>query len=332
MDAIWITWERQRRNATMAAAVGAQLHELGCAGNRLSRYLRLGVRTALLIARRRPDVVYYQNPSLALALLVVVLRRFIFTRMKVIGDFHNAGVYPPFGRGITPWLVRSSDLVIVTNDNLARVIRAWGGAPVAIPDPIPTLEGGAAVAVGAPGACELLFICSWAEDEPIANVLAAARLIATRRPQVRIRITGRPRPRMLGAAAVPDNVTLTGFLPESDFVAALRAADGVMVLTTRDDCMVCGAYEGVAAEKPLILSGNAAMRGYFTQGALFTDNSVASIVDCVLHWADGRAELAAQVAGLRREMAEREGRAVGELLGRVGLGFGVQGEEGGGSF
>ena len=33
MRAVWITWERQRRNRSMAASVGAVLHELEYKGN-----------------------------------------------------------------------------------------------------------------------------------------------------------------------------------------------------------------------------------------------------------------------------------------------------------
>lgn len=50
------------------------------------------------------------------------------------------------------------------------------------------------------------------------------------------------------------NVILTGFLSDNDYSNLLHAVDAVMDLTTLDFCLVCGAYEGIAARKPLILS------------------------------------------------------------------------------
>src|SRR4051794_2850741 len=115
MSAIWITWERQRRNRSMAACVGATLHELEYKGNALARYWALGCKTIGIIRRSRADVVYYQNPSLVLATLVATLKFLRITRARIVGDFHNAGVFPPAARFLVPWIVRNSDLIIVSN-------------------------------------------------------------------------------------------------------------------------------------------------------------------------------------------------------------------------
>jgi glycosyltransferase involved in cell wall biosynthesis len=51
-----------------------------------------------------------------------------------------------------------------------------------------------------------------------------------------------------------------------------------MVLTTADYCMLCGCYEAVSAEKPLITSDKAVLREYF-KGAFFVQNNSTSIAE-----------------------------------------------------
>ena len=314
MNAIWLTWEVQRRNRSLARAVGATLHELHHPGGRLARYGALVPRTFGLVRRLKPGVIYYQNPSLILATLLATMKALRLTRAKLIGDFHNGGVYPPAGGWLVPWIVRHSDLVIVSNRNLEAPIAAFGGRAMSIPDPIPHLEVESREPP-APGQFEVLFICSWASDEPIVEVLKAARIVAERQPGITISITGRPKLEKVGwTDPVPANVNLTGFLPESEFERRLLAAKVVLDLTTRADCMVCGAYEAVSAGVPMVLSDNQPTRAYFRKGALFTDNSAASIAAEILRAHARHAELLGEVADLKAELLRDEQAKLAELV------------------
>ena len=314
MKAIWLTWEVQRRNRSLAKAVSATLHELRHSGGRLARYCALIPRTFALVRRERPAVIYYQNPSIILAALLATMKALRLTRARLIGDFHNAGVYPPAGaRWLVPWIVRNSDLVIVSNRNLEAAIARFGGRAMSIPDPIPHFEAGA----HEPAATEtfdVLFICSWAPDEPIVEVLKAARLVGERQPGIVISITGRPKLDKVGwSESIPDNVRLTGFLAELEFERRLLAAKVVLDLTTRADCMVCGAYEAVSAGVPMVLSDNEPTRAYFRRGALFTDNSAQSIAAEILRAHDHHAKLQREVADLRLELLREEQAKLNEL-------------------
>lgn len=277
---LWITWERQRRNQSMAAWLSADLYEYNWCGNRWIRYPVLCLRTYRLLRRERPDIVFFQNPSIVLASFVTLLRKLRLIDCKIVGDFHNGGVFPPYGKAIARWVARNSDFTIVTNDNLAVVIEGWGAQAVVVPDPLPVIHRGSAVCAGPIDAKSFvfLFVCSWASDEPIANVVAAAALVSKDYPFFKIFITGKPQlDRYLRGVSIPESVTLTRFLPTHEFDALLSRANVVMDFTTRADCMVCGAYEAVAAEKPAILSDNPPTRDYFSQGMLFTDNSATDI-------------------------------------------------------
>jgi glycosyltransferase involved in cell wall biosynthesis len=316
MSAIWLTWEIQRRNRSLARAVGARLHELNLAGGRVSRYLRLIPRTFAIVRREQPRVIYYQNPSIVLAALLASMKFLRLTRARLVGDFHNAGVNPPAARWLVPWIVRRTDLVIVSNRNLEKPIESFGGRAMSIPDPIPSFDVDAPSADA--GLFEVFFICSWASDEPIVEVLKAALIIAERAPGIVVAITGRPKLERVGwTEAVPANVFLTGFLSEHDFERRLLGASVVLDLTTRDDCMVCGAYEATSAGVPMVLSDNAPTRAYFRRGALFTDNSAASIAQEILNAHAHHAELKRDVMDLKGELIIEEKARLAELAARI---------------
>jgi len=315
MSAIWITWERQRRNRSMAARVGARLHELHCARKALRRYWLLGRQTIRIVRESGAAVIFYQNPSLVLASLLATMKFLRLTGARLIGDFHNAGVHPPVGGFLVRWIVRNSDLVIVSNRNLEPAITALGGQCLSIPDPIPDIEPADATSAGRHNPFRVFFICSWAADEPIVNVLRAAQILEDTQSGISVAITGRPRLERIGwHAPVPANVVLTGFLAEEEFDRQLATASAVLDLTTRANCMVCGAYEAVSAEVPLIASDNEPTRRYFRKGTLYTDNSAEDIARCILELRDRHPAFKAEIVQLKQELRADERAALNDLL------------------
>lgn len=312
MTALWLTWERQRRNRSMAKRVGASLHELEYRGGTLTRYAVLSWRSIGIIRRERPKVIYFQNPSIVLCFLISTLKFLGLVRARTVGDFHNAGVHPPVAGFLVPWMVRTNDLTIVSNDNLRQVIEKMGGQAMAIPDPLPEMH--ATDRTPTQGFFDVFFVCSWASDEPIVEVMRAATLLEKSHPDVRIAISGRPKLERVGwQGPVPSNVELTGFLSEADFDARLGSCHAILDLTTRDDCMVCGAYEATSVGVPMILSDNPPTRGYFDGGALFTDNSAADIARQIACMRQQHDALKAAVASLRDRLQKREAQAFAHL-------------------
>jgi glycosyltransferase involved in cell wall biosynthesis len=80
---------------------------------------------------------------------------------------------------------------------------------------------------------------------------------------------------------IPANIVLTGYLSDSDYKKMLSSCDIVIDLTNRENCLVCGSYEAVAMEKPLIVSDTVALKEYFYQGTVYTDNSASNIADSI---------------------------------------------------
>lgn len=274
-ERLWLTWEHQRRNRSLSGKLNAELVELNYNLPRWIKHPWMAIKTLGLLVSRRPRVLFAQNPSIVLSSLAVIYGR--LSACTVVIDSHNAGLFPLEGRNgalnrVARWILRWADLTLVTNDNLQRYVEQQGGKALVVPDPLPEFSVTATASAGT--AFRVVFICTWAEDEPWQQVLDAARQLQD--DNIEIAITGRFTKR-IDASSVPTNVELTGFMSDTDFQQAVADADAVMVLTTRSDCLNCGAYEAVALEKPLLLSDSKALREYFDEGVLYTDNSAGDI-------------------------------------------------------
>jgi glycosyltransferase involved in cell wall biosynthesis len=298
---VWITWENQRRNRELSRALGATLFEFEFTGNRLLRYGVSLFKTILTFVKERPTLIFAQNPSLLLALFAVTYGR--ATGIPVVIDAHNAGLFPLGGqRGwanrVAVHVLRKATLTIVTNDNLKRHVEEAGGSAFVLTDPIPSFflkrEG-----KNLKGEFNVLFICSFGQDEPYQEVFKAARELDK---SIAVFVTGNPRgleKHLL--QKLPENVVLTGYLPEDQYIQLLHLVDVVIDLTTREDCLVCGGYEAMAAEKPLVVSDKKVLKEYFSKGALFTDNSAANLAAQIQAALRERAQLRKEMIELKRE-------------------------------
>jgi glycosyltransferase involved in cell wall biosynthesis len=315
-ETIWLTWEVQRRNRSASAALGARLFELNDPQQGIRRYARSVLRTFSILRRTRPRIVFAQNPSLILAALVTTYGR--LTRTPVVIDAHNAGVFPFDGRKrwanlLARTVMRHASLTLVSNDRLAAYVERQGGSPFVLPDPLPELHAGRNE-IEMNGAFNVLFVCTWADDEPYGEVLQAAAQLPD---DVRILVTGASKGRERRFGPLPANVTLTGFVDEEQFVGLLCEADLVMDLTTREDCLVCGAYEAVAAGTPMLLSDTRALRSYFHRGALYTDNTRDDIANKIVQAQGQRDELRAGVRALERELRSHWAQRHHALIARL---------------
>jgi glycosyltransferase involved in cell wall biosynthesis len=269
-SALAITWEQHRRTRELCSWLALPLHELSCSGPRLQRYWRLGVATVKLLRTERPKVVYVQNPSLMLTLIVIAVRPFA-GGYRVLMDAHNEAV-APFAYNFWPvpplsrLAIRAADITIVTNAALADQVKAIGGRPLVLPDRLPTSPvPPRTVAMSTP--MRVMVVATYAADEPIAEIIEAARLLGN---DFHFFITGRetklPQEQR---DRLPSNVKQTGFLSEHDYWALMADCHVMLDLTLKPNCLVCGAYEAMAAQRPMILTGNDATVDLFGNVAVF---------------------------------------------------------------
>jgi glycosyltransferase involved in cell wall biosynthesis len=291
--AIWLTWEVQRRNLGISSGLGIRQYTIDSGRPRLLRYLESIAKTIAILQHEKPEVVFAQNPSTVLALLLLLIKPFCLK--KVVLDAHNTGIflleqrYTLLNR-ISEFIQKKADLTLVTNEGMQREIERNGGRARVIFDRIPIAGESRRPALRE--GWSLVFVCSFAKDEPYQSVFDCARRLP---PGITIYVTGNHRGKV-DAGAVPDNVVLTGFLTEVDYWGLLGACDIIMDLTTLSDCLVCGAYEGIAVGKPLILSANAATRKLFCKGCVYVEADAESIRNGILK---SMADYAENVKGIR---------------------------------
>lgn len=277
-NAMWVTWEVQPRNRSMARLLGADLHEIIFNQSRLIKYPILILRTLLLIAKQNPKVLFVQNPSIVLAYIVVLAKK-IFSYRLII-DAHNAGIYPLEGKSgflnaITKIICSHADMTIVTNQALAQQVEVWGGKYFVMPDPLPIYETKRS-ALRNTNIKTFLLICTWSDDEPFHEIIKAAELL---QGKIVLKITGKYQKKLTQdfVLGLSKNIELLGFVSEEQYTHELSLADFTIDLTTRENCLVCGAYESISMEVPGVLTDTSANRSTFEHGFIFTNNDVESV-------------------------------------------------------
>ncbi|MGH9161837.1 MAG: glycosyltransferase [Vicinamibacteraceae bacterium] len=316
MKALWMTWEHHRRTREIASSLTIPLLELVSTHRGLRRYILLLVRTTACLVRQRPTHVFVQCPSVVLGFWLTIVKPLLGYRL--IADLHNAAV-EPLGHGADAqrWILRrlhrNADVSLVTNTPLSSIVQSNGGRPFVLPDRIPTMGPPLRSPLTTSGHL-VVFVCSFAPDEPYRDVIQAARLLTD---VAAVHVTGRV-PDGHTLDDLPPNVRLTGYLSDTAYEQLLQDADVVVDLTTRENCLVCGAYEAVALRKPLVTSDTSALRGYFRRGTIFTRHDPRSVADAIITALNRRAELGAEMGLLRQELvADWESRRA-ELLAHLG--------------
>lgn len=322
--ALWIAWERHRRSRELAAALGIPLATLLSRAPYAVRALVLSARTILVLATRRPSVLFAQNPSMVLATLACALRPLF--RYRLVIDRHsnfrlherdNPALKWRIFHAMSRYTIRAADLTIVTNDVLKALVEDWGGRGFTLPDKIPAMA--LATPATLPALSNAVFICSHEEDEPVKEVLQAAAAL----PDIDVYITGNPRTTLERYAhLVPPNVHLTGYLPEAAYQSLVASCDVVLSLTTAANTLLCGAYEAVAVGRPLVLSDQKALTNYFSKGRITTDNTAEGLARAVREAVQNSERLRAEMQLLKIELSKSWTerwkallKAVTELLG-----------------
>jgi glycosyltransferase involved in cell wall biosynthesis len=280
-EILWIAWEKQRRSTTLANLLGADLYQLESRKNILFRYLSLSIKTVKILQKKKYDFIFVQNPSLILSLLIVCIKRF-FKNPTIVVDTHT--FYLKLNRfnslilkTIQKLIFENSDLVILTNIDLKKRYKKFfpKGKYFILPDKFPDFKK---EKTKLSERINILYICTYAQDEPFMEVFKAAR----KTQNVTIYVTGNSKKMTkYQIESVPDNVILTGFLADEEYIKYLNSVDMVMVLSDMEDCMLCGAYESVSVGKPLILSEKKVLVEYFNYGVMHTENKAEKITQAI---------------------------------------------------
>lgn len=300
---IWITWEKHRRTRELCKAFKLNLFEKNIQLNRLIKHPYLLIWTFFTILHRKPKGIIVQNPSVILALWAIALKR-LFGYTLVV-DSHNAGLIPSLKlnwlKFVYKFIQRNAEITIITNQNLAEIVKKNGGYPFVLEDKLPTFPDVRKTKLK--GKHNIVCISTFAEDEPYREVINAAKLL---NKDCFVYMTGNYK-KMLSDVIkpIPSNLIFTGFLSDEEYLALLNSADVILDLTNREDCLVCGAYEAVALEKPMILSDTLALRSYFSKGAVYAKNDSESIKKAISSILPEVEKLSIEIKELKYQLDEK---------------------------
>lgn len=284
--AVFLTWNDSRRSVSLAAQLGIPRIVLVAELHGARRHLQGAIETISCLVRHRPALVWYQF-SLGLA-TVVALYRFLAggKRVHLVADLHTKALRrsSPMGlrrllRSLKRLLLRACTCTLVTNaENAAYAEATFGITPQILPDPLPNVPVKAA---RGPRVQErdVVFICSFAADEPIELIREVAMRLAS---DFKVAVTGDPR-RLPGGSAgnLRDNVIFTGWLSEAEYWRCLRAARAVVVLSTQNACLPCGAYEAISVGIRPVLADDEEVRSFFGEAAIYAPLETAALEQVV---------------------------------------------------
>ena len=317
-DGLFITWEQHRRALTLSSYLDIEYICLETNLPFLFRYLCLGIRSIKVLLKKRPKILFVQNPSIILSTLALLMKP-IF-KYKLIIDAHNIGVLwdrpgAIFFNNILKRLHKYTDLTIVSNSALAETIEQNGGHGFIMPDPLPIPPRISSLEDSKP--CNkfiVTFICTFSPDEPYQSVFETSELTPN---DIKIYVTGRPPKHVINKKFNSDKIFLTGFLSEIDYWKQLASSDCVMDLTTRDDCLVCGAYEALALGKPIIISDTKVNRIFFYKGAVYTRSNPENIARALINAKSQHAALKYMASELQNELYQKSHQNIERLISKV---------------
>jgi glycosyltransferase involved in cell wall biosynthesis len=263
------------------------------------KYAYQAIATLFLLARRRPDVVFIQNPP-TFAPLFVYLYSLVFGAKFIIDTHTGALIYPQW-RWTLPlqrFLSRRALTTILTNEPLAQEVASWGANAFVLEDPPMTFEIPKPMILQE-SSLNVVMVSVAYPDEPVAEMVEAARSL----PDMDFYVTGDFTNSTYFQDVVhnaPSNVHFTGFLRE-DYFALLEAVDVIVCLTTDDHTFLSGANEALWVGKPLITSDWPVLRNYFNKGTIHVDNTVNDIKQSLLEIRDSYSDFQAGILKLQEE-------------------------------
>jgi glycosyltransferase involved in cell wall biosynthesis len=290
-------WNITKRSKVLAEYTKAKIISYQIPTNRflkLFNYPFLILLTFYKLIQQRPSIIFTQLPPFQISLPTYLYCKLF--RKKLIFDTHSGiffpkGIHQNFYLLMYCQMIKHINLNIVHNDSILNRACLKNSNSIVLEDKIPFSPS----SYKPNPHLKIVVICGYGADEPINAVLIAAQLL----PDIDFYLTGKSN--KLKSTLISKNVQLTGYLDDTEYENLLRTADIIIVLTTRPDTVLCGAYEAVSVEKPLITSDTQIIKKYFYKGTIFTVNNTESIAQAITEARKNLDKLHTEMASLRKE-------------------------------
>lgn len=220
--------------------------------------------------------------SFLLLVIIACYKLFRFKRIKIVADCHTKALRRRASKyldivfwPLKQWSFKYADTIIISNKALIDEATRLSSKVIVLPDPIPDFSH---IQDDNIGSEYCVFISSFASDEPISEVAEAADLL---KPNLPLYWTGRMPNAFRNAMKFSDNIKFTSYLKDDDYQRLIKNAQCLLILTNEENCLMSGAYEGLAAGVPMVLSDTEALRGFFGSSALYCSHETENIADTV---------------------------------------------------
>jgi len=281
-NSIWLSWHSIPRSQNITKYLDIPLFEYFINDNIFKRHLYSSIWTIKFLLKNKPDIVFLHY-SYLLLLFIVLFKKLINKNLVIIADCHNKALRRKlngFGAGlyerIKKFSFKNTDISIITNRGMVKDIINYHDKYFILPDKIPEFQ----VDIDHKKKQKYcVYISSFSIDEPVDEVIEAAKTLGD---SIKLYWTGKRSSNILKERKIPQNIIFTGFLNYDDYYRLISNADCLLLLTTEDDCLQCGAYEGLNAGVPMVISDNDASREYFEDSAIYTGITSQEISDSIL--------------------------------------------------
>jgi glycosyltransferase involved in cell wall biosynthesis len=289
------------------------------------RYLALFLRTLFLLARKRPDVVYAQNPPIFCPMTCLLYCRLAGARLVLdhhsIWSVKTLGGGSPLSRGIgflERVASRAADANTTPHSLWARMLSKMGAGGVLVyHDYVPKNRRRPDEALRREMAEGQVLAISSHGGHPLERLEVEAAAVARDRDAgVSLVISG-PKEKLAGrlaSLALPPNVRYAGFLEREVYESLKASADFAINITDEPYTLSHVLFEFVASSLPVVSSRQEVVEELFGDSLLYADSRVDDVADKVRELCSGptRAEWAAKV---RRKHEELTAMHEGEVSG-----------------
>lgn len=305
---LWITWETQRRNKELADAFNAKYLKLDFSSlSPLKRFFKSSYESIKEIRASSYQYIFTQYPSLYLCLLFAFISN--FKKFTFVIDLHNAGVEvlegeSSFRKTLTSYALKQADFIIVSNSSLLERLKNYSCKFVVLPDRLTQIPKLAAPSFLNSNNFNITLISSFSDDEPIEDFIKG--FLSAKSPKNSVLyITGKKQLANGLLSYESDKIKFTDFLPEQGYEALIQHSRLLVDLTTREDCLVCGAYEAISAEVPVLLSKTKVLEETFSKGTVFSENNSSSYSKELESFFKNESQLKNEISQMKKDFEKK---------------------------
>lgn len=280
-DWLFLSWVKHHgRSAGIARKLGIRAAFVFPESRWLAlRYLRSIQITWRTLVASRPTVILVMSPP-AIASFVVLAYARLMTRerCRVVLDLHTGALIDRKWRWairLTKLMMRRDDAYIVTSSELETTLDARTNNVFVLHDIIETKESTQSTVKRPIVNNRVIVPLSYAPDEPVNQVLAAAELSS----EVEWILTGNAPDEVVIRA--PGNVKFTGYVSNEEYCRLFLSSAAVVALTSRPLTMQRAGYEAMSYGRPLISSTSEVMRRFFGSAAVYVSPSSSELAVAV---------------------------------------------------